>query len=327
MNDNDKRGCPCLYLIVPCYNEEEIIRSSAAILKEKMMGLISSGDIKKTSRIMFVDDGSRDETHSILTDLAHGDHIFSVVSLIGNRGQQNAILAGLMTAKRADAVITIDADLQQDVEAIDDFLRCYKNGAEVVYGVRRNRDADGFFKRMTASGYYTLMHMMGCDVIRNHADYRLISRKVIDALSLYDETNLFLRGLIPTMGFPSDIVYCDVKKRTGGSSKYTLAKMIRLATDGITSFSIRPLRIISFIGFLIVFLSACLTVWSFIEWMLGRNVRGYTTLILVQLFSSGTILLSLGVIGEYVGKIYTEAKKRPKYIIDSVICGDPEDED
>ena len=263
----------------------------------------------------------------ILTDLTRKDSRFALVRLVGNRGQQNAIMAGLMTAKVPDIVITIDADLQQDVEKIDEFIRCYKNGAEVVYGIRKNRDSDGIFKKFTALGYYNFMHLMGSDVIKNHADYRLISRKVIDALSMYDETNLFLRGLIPTMGFPSDMVYCDVKKVKGRKSKYTLTKMIKLATDGITSFSIRPLRLISILGFGVVFLSICLTVFSIVEYFLNRNVRGYTTLLLVLLFSSGTILLSLGVIGEYIGKIYTETKKRPKYIIDSVICRDLNDED
>ena len=324
--DDNARNCPCLYLVVPYYNEEEIIAQSAEVLMNKIERLIQAGEIRKNSKVMFVDDGSTDNTPLILTELARRDSRFALVCLVGNRGQQNAILAGLMTAKYADIAITIDADLQQDVEAMDEFIKCYKNGAEVVYGIRKNRDSDGFFKKFSALGYYNFMHMMGSDVIKNHADYRLISRKVIDALSMYDETNLFLRGLIPTMGFPSDKVYCDVKRRSGGKSKYTLAKMIRLATDGITSFSIRPLRIISFIGFNVVLFSIIMTIISIVEYFLNKNVRGYTTLLLVLLFSSGTILLSLGVIGEYVGKIYVETKKRPKFIIDSVICRELDDE-
>ena len=325
--DGALRNRPCLYLVVPCYNEEEILSQTADILKEKIDRLIQAEKISKCSRIMFVNDGSSDGTLSILVDIAHRDDHFAIVSLTGNRGQQNAIWAGLMTAKKADVVITIDADLQQDIEAFDKFLECYKNGAEVVYGIRKNREGDGVFKRASALSYYRFLHMMGIDVIKNHSDYRLISRKVIDALSMYNESNLFLRGLIPTLGFPSDVVYYDVKKRTKGKSKYTLDKMILLGTDGITSLTTRPLRLISVLGVAVVFLSIFNAIWCTVDLINGRVINGYTMVLLVLLFASGVILVSLGIIGEYVGKIYVEAKKRPRYIIDSVILRDSQDED
>ena len=313
------RELPVLYLVVPCYNEEEIILESAGIMKAKMSELMASGAIGKSSRILFVNDGSKDNTFKLLSEAAHKDPIYILVSLVGNSGHQNALWAGIMNASKADIVITIDADLQQDIDAIDEFLKCYKAGAEVVYGVRNDRSSDGAFKKLTALGYYKLMQVMGSRVLKNHADYRLISRKVIEALKKYNESNLFLRGLIPSLGFPSDIVYFDVKERTGGESKYTLAKMFRLATDGITSFTIRPLRIISFLGFITMLFSVGFMIFSVVEWVQGKNVPGYTTLLLVTLFMSGIILMSLGVLGEYMGKIYIETKNRPKYLIDCVI--------
>jgi glycosyltransferase involved in cell wall biosynthesis len=319
------RELPVLYLVVPCYNEEEIILESASVMKGKIEGLISSGTIGKNSRILFVNDGSKDNTFKLLSDLAKEDNTYIVVSLVGNTGHQNALWAGIMTASKADIVITIDADLQQDINALGEFIECYKNGAEVVYGVRNDRSSDGAFKKLTALTYYKLMQIMGSRVLKNHADYRLISRKVIDALKEYNESNLFLRGLIPSLGFPSDIVYFDTKERTGGETKYTLSKMFKLATDGITSFTIRPLRIISFTGFITMLFSIILAIISIIEWLQGKNVPGYTTLLLVTLFMSGIILLSLGVIGEYLGKIYLETKNRPKYLIDCVISKDMDD--
>lgn len=321
------RELPDLYLVVPCYNEEEIILESAAIMKNKISDLISQGTIGKKSRIMFVNDGSKDNTFNLLSDAARKDPVYILVSLVGNTGHQNALWAGIMTASKADIVITIDADLQQDINAIDDFVKCYKNGADVVYGVRNTREGDGFFKKFTALSYYKFMHLMGSKILENHADYRLISRKVINALRQYNESNLFLRGLIPSLGFPSDIVYFDTKERTGGETKYTLSKMFKLATDGITSFTIRPLRIISFTGFFTMLFSIILAIISIVEWLQGKNVPGYTTLLLVTLFMSGIILLSLGVIGEYLGKIYLETKNRPKYLIDCVISRDTENPD
>lgn len=323
-NDNSRMS-PILILVVPCYNEEEIIKKSAAVLADKIRRLAGDGTVSAKSRILFVDDGSRDNTLSILHALCHEDKIYSVVKLAGNSGHQNAILAGMMTAKdTADIVVTIDADLQQDIEVLDDFIAKYKEGCEVVYGVRRDRNSDGWAKKTTASLYYKLMRALGSAVIPNHADYRLISSKALKALSDYSEVNLFLRGLIPTMGFSSDIVYFDVKEREAGTSKYTLKKMLTLAMDGITSFSTRPLHIIGVAGVIVVFLAVILCIISVIDWIYGKNVPGYTTLLIVTLVATGAILLSLGVIGEYIAKIYMETKRRPHYIIDSVIWQEPQ---
>ncbi len=311
---------PTLYLVVPCYNEEEVIEKSAAVIKDKMMRLIDDGRITHESKALFVNDGSTDNTLRMLHDLSKQDPFYGVLSFAGNYGHQSAILAGMMEARHyADAVVTIDADLQQDIEALDDFLAAYMSGCEVVYGVRNDRKTDGFMKRATATMYYKLMHLLGSSAITNSADYRLMSVKALDALSEYEESSLFLRGLIPTMGFTSDVVYFDVKAREAGQSKYTVKKMMRLAIDGITSCSIRPLRIIGALGFVTVLATLVMIVISLIDWIKGRNVPGYTTMVIVMLALGGVILLSLGVIGEYVGKSYMEAKHRPRYIIDSVV--------
>lgn len=322
-----KITCPILYLVVPCYNEQEIITKSVQVLMDKINRLERKKVISVNSRVMFVNDGSTDGTLRILYELASDNKMISVVNLSGNYGHQSAILSGMMTAKRADIVVTIDADLQQDIEALDQFIESYKKGAEVVYGIRNDRNTDGAFKRVTALGYYKLMQVMGSKVIKNHADYRLVSRKVLNALAEYKESNLFLRGLIPTMGFPSDIVYFDVKEREAGESKYTLSKMLTLAMDGITSFTARPLHMIAGLGALVMMFSLVMIVISIIEWSQGKNVPGYTTLLVVILILFGVTLLSLGVIGEYIGKIYMETKARPKYIIDSVILKEDADED
>ncbi len=315
-----ERTTPVLYLVVPCYNEEEVIEKSAQVLGDKLRRLAQAGKIGEDSKVMFVNDGSKDRTLLLLHRIAAQDALFSVVSLAGNYGHQSAILAGMMTARQyADAVVTIDADLQQDIEALDKFLESYMAGSEVVYGVRNDRHSDGFFKKSTATMYYRLMHLLGNKVITNHADYRLMSKKALDALSEYEETNLFLRGLIPTMGFPSDVVYFDVKAREAGHSKYTLSKMVTLAMDGITSMSVRPLRLISGLGFIVFVFSFVMSVISLVDWTRGYNVPGYTTTMIVSLLIGGITLLSLGIIGEYVGKIYMETKHRPRYIIDTFV--------
>ncbi len=315
-----KRTVPVLYLVVPCYNEEEVIEKSAQVLGDKIRRLMNAGQIAAGSKVMFVNDGSKDRTLELLHKAAAQDRIFSVVSLSGNYGHQSAILAGMMTARQyADAVVTIDADLQQDIEALDKFLKSYMDGSEVVYGVRNDRHSDGVFKKGSATLYYNLMHLLGSKVITNHADYRLMSRKALDALAEYKETNLFLRGLIPTMGFASDVVYFDVKAREAGHSKYTLSKMMTLAMDGITSMSTRPLRMISALGFIVFVFSFVMSIISLVDWMQGKNVPGYTTTMIVSLLIGGITLLSLGIIGEYVGKIYMETKHRPRYIIDTVV--------
>ena len=309
-----------LYLVVPCYNEEEIIESSIKKLDEKIRRLIASDKISAKSKIVFVNDGSRDKTLEILHREAKSNSLISVISFSTNFGHQSAILAGMLSSVNcADMVITIDADLQQDIEALDDFIACYENGCEIVYGVRTDRDSDSFFKKFTATMYYKLLHWLGCDIITNHADYRLMSSKALKALQQYDEVNLFLRGLIPTLGFQSDIVYFEVKKREAGSSKYTLKKMVQLATDGITSLSVKPLRIIIALGLITCVFSVMMMIFSLIGWIQGNNIPGYTTSLLVSLILGGVTLLSLGIIGEYVGKIYMETKGRPRYIIDSMI--------
>lgn len=314
-----------LYLVVPCYNEEEIIESSIHKLDEKMRRLITEKKISPKSKVVFVNDGSKDRTLEILHREAKKNVMISVISFSTNFGHQSAILAGMLSsANYADMVITIDADLQQDIEALNDFISCYENGCEIVYGVRTDRDSDSFFKKFTATMYYKLLHWLGCDIITNHADYRLMSSKAIKALEQYKEVNLFMRGLVPTLGFQSDIVYFEVKKREAGSSKYTLKKMLQLATDGITSLSVKPLRIIIGLGLFTCLFSVFMMIFSLVNWIQGNNIPGYTTSILISLIMGGVTLLSLGIIGEYIGKIYMESKGRPRYIIESMVWNDKE---
>lgn len=309
-----------LYLVVPCYNEEEIIERTIEKLREKMNRLIAEKKISPKSKVMFVNDGSRDKTLSMLHKAAKEDSMISVLGFSTNFGHQSAILAGMMYSREhADMVVTIDADLQQDIEALDDFIACYMKGCEVVYGVRNDRSADNFFKKFTATTYYKLLHWLGCDIITNHADYRLMSKKALDALSEYKEVNLFMRGLVPTMGFPSDVVYFDVKEREAGSSKYTLKKMMTLAIDGVTSLSVKPLRMIMGLGMLACLFAFCMLIFIFIDWLNGNTVPGYATTIMTPLIMEGVTLISLGIIGEYIGKIYMESKGRPRYIIDTFV--------
>ncbi len=327
-NTNTGRAIPILYLVVPCYNEEEVIEKSARVLGDKVRRLQRAGRIAAGSKVMFVNDGSRDRTLRLLHEAAARDALFTVISLAGNYGHQSAILAGMMTARQyADAVVTIDADLQQDIEALDKFIDSYMAGSEVVYGVRNDRHSDGIFKKGSATLYYSLMHLLGSRVITNHADYRLMSKKALDALSEYKETNLFLRGLIPTMGFPSDVVYFDVKAREAGHSKYTLNKMMTLAMDGITSMSTRPLRMISVLGLGVFLFSCVMLIINLVDWARGNNVPGYTTTMAVSLLIGGITLLSLGIIGEYIGKIYMETKHRPRYIIDTFVWKEEKPQD
>ena len=317
--ENNKRG-NILYLVVPCYNEEEIIERSIEKLKEKVNRLIREEKISPKSKIMFVNDGSRDRTLSMLHKAAKEDSMISVLGFSTNFGHQSAILAGMMYSREyADMVVTIDADLQQDIEALDEFIACYMNGCEVVYGVRNDRSADKFFKKTTATMYYRLLHWLGCDIITNHADYRLMSKKALNALSEYKEVNLFMRGLVPTMGFPSDVVYFDVKEREAGTSKYTLKKMLTLAVDGVTSLSIKPLRMIMGLGVLACLFAFGMMIFIFVDWLNGNTVPGYATSIMTPLIMEGVTLISLGIIGEYVGKIYMESKARPRYIIDTFV--------
>lgn len=309
-----------LYLVVPCYNEEEIIERTIEKLLDKLGRLVNEGKVRADSKVMFVNDGSKDNTLSLLHEAAKRDRRICVLGFSTNFGHQNAILAGMLQSlEYADMVVTIDADLQQDIEALDEFIACYDMGCEVVYGIRNNRSSDGLFKKTTASLYYKLLQWLGCEIIPNHADYRLMSKRAIEILAEYKEVNLFIRGLVPTLGLPSDVVYFDVKKREAGTSKYTLKKMIQLATDGITSLSIKPLRIITAIGFVTCVFGAGMGIYCLIDWMYGNTVPGYTTTLLVTLIMNGATLLSLGIIGEYLGKLYLEAKGRPRYIIESFV--------
>lgn len=317
-----------LYLVVPCYNEEEVLRHAAEVMREKMQRLCAEGKVSARSKIMFVNDGSKDDTWKIIVELCREDSIFSGVCLSKNYGHQKAILAGMMEAKaHADMVVTIDADLQQDIEALDRFIESYQNGSEIVYGIRNDRNTDGFFKKITATGFNGLMGALGCNVMKNHADYRLLSKTALEALSEYKEVNLFLRGLIPTMGFPSDVVYFDVKEREAGHSKYTLQKMMALAIDGITSMSTRPLRMITILGFLVSIFSFVMIIICLVDWAMGRNLQGYTTTLVGSLLIGGLTIFSLGVVGEYVGKIYLETKERPRYFISAAIWKEDDSEE
>lgn len=323
-----KREIASLYLVVPCYNEEEIIEQSIHILMEKMQALIKENKIKKDSKVMFVNDGSHDKTLALLHAAAKQNKMISVLSFSKNFGHQSAILAGMMTAREyADAVVTLDADLQQDINALDVFLDKYYEGCEIVYGIRNDRDSDGVFKKATALAYYKLLHWLGCDIMTNHADYRLMSKKSLEALADFKEANLFLRGLVPQLGFQSDVVYFDVKKREAGTSKYTLKKMVALAVNGITSLSIKPLRMISGLGMLIFLFSAAMGIICIVDWANGNTVPGYATSVIVSLIMGGVTLLSLGIIGEYIGKIYLETKERPRYIVESFIWSKEEEND
>lgn len=314
-----------LYLVVPCYNEEEVLDKTAGVLKEKMERLQKAGRISPKSKVMFVNDGSKDRTWPMICQWTKRDSLFAGLCFSRNYGHQSAILAGMMAARtRADAVVTIDADLQQDIEALDSFLDCYEKGCDIVYGVRNDRNTDGFFKKATAGIFYKLMHALGCKTITNHADYRLMSKKALNALAEFKETNLFLRGLIPTMGFQSDIVYFNVKEREAGQSKYTFKKMMTLAVDGITSMSTRPLQLIMLLGFLTCLLSAGIFISCIVDWVHGRVVPGWTTTVASTCLIGGMMLLSQGIIGEYIGKIYMESKGRPRYIIDAIILREEE---
>lgn len=319
MEEQQRRG-NTLYLVVPCYNEDDILYHTAQVMQDKLDRLIEENKISNKSKVMFVNDGSSDSTWKIIEGLCKQNSFFSGISFSRNYGHQSAILAGMMAARmHADMVITIDADLQQDIEVLDEFISCYQSGCEIVYGVRNDRDTDGFLKKISANVFYGLMHLLGCKVMSNHADYRLLSKRALDALAEHKEVNLFLRGLIPTMGFQSDVVYFDVKKREAGQSKYTLKKMVALATDGITSMSTRPIQIITILGFLVSLFSLIMIIYCIIDWFSGRNVPGYTTSLVVSLLMGGLTIFSLGIVGEYVGKIYLETKARPRYIVESFI--------
>ena len=309
-----------IYLVLPCYNEEEVLHETASRLKVKMEQLKSENKITEDSRITFVDDGSKDRTWSIIEELNQSDDIFAGVKLSRNKGHQNALLAGLMTVKdHCDAAISLDADLQDDSNVIDKFIDKFIDGCDVVYGVRSDRSTDTFFKRTTAQGFYKVMSMLGVDIVYNHADYRLMSKRALNELEKFEEVNLFLRGLVPLIGFKSDIVTYERNERFAGESKYPLKKMISFAFEGITSFSVKPIRFILDIGMLMFTTSLLFLVYFLILWATGKTVQGWATIVISIWMLGGIQLLCLGVIGEYIGKIYMESKKRPKFIIDKFL--------
>ena len=313
-------GNDILYLVIPCYNEEAVLHETAKQLLEKMNSMFERGMISRESKIMFVNDGSKDKTWEIIEELHASNPIYSGVKLSRNKGHQNALLAGLMTAKeKADMTISLDADLQDDVDVIEQMVEKYYQGNDVVYGVRSARKTDTFFKKFTAQGFYKLMQAMGVEIVYNHADYRLMSKRAMEGLSQFKEVNLFLRGIVPLIGYKSDVVTYERHERFAGESKYPLKKMLAFATDGITSFSIKPIRLITTCGILIFAISLVMLLYFLIVHFMGRTVAGWTSMIVSIWAIGGLQLLAIGIVGEYIGKIYLETKERPKYIIETVL--------
>ncbi len=307
---------PTLYIVIPCYNEEQVLPITCKLFLGKIISLITLGKISDGSRIMFVNDGSKDKTWDIITSLAKSDEHYMGISQSRNRGHQNAVLAGLMEAKdHCDITISIDCDGQDDINAMDQMVDAYLDGCEVVYGVRSKRDTDTFFKRFTAEGFYKLMNWMGAEVVFNHADYRLISSRVLQELANFKEANIFLRGMVPLVGFKSTSVYYERHERIAGESHYPLKKMLALAFDGITSLSVKPIRMITGLGAFFAVISFIGVIWAIIMSFSGNTVSGWASTVCIVCFMGGIQLLCLGVIGEYIGKIYLETKGRPRYII------------
>ncbi len=310
-----------LFLVIPCYNEQEVLHETSRQLKEKMNSLISAGKISNESRIVFVDDGSKDKTWSIISELHDSDKIFRGIKLSRNKGHQNALLAGLMTVKNeCDAAISLDADLQDDINAIDAMVDKFVNGGcDIVYGVRSARKTDTFFKKFTAESFYKLMAKMGVEVTYNHADYRLMSRRALDGLEQFGEVNLFLRGIVPMIGYKSDVVYYERHERMAGESKYPLKKMISFAMEGITSLSVKPIRMITALGVGIFTISIIMLIYFLIRHFMDETVEGWTSIVVSVWAIGGLQLLAIGIIGEYIGKIYLETKHRPKFIVDKYL--------
>ena len=312
----ERKKIPSLYIVIPCYNEEEVLLITSKLFLEKIHQLVSAGKITDDSRVLFVNDGSKDRTWEIIRQLAAEDKHYIGICQSHNRGHQNAVLAGLMEAKdRCDITISIDCDGQDDINAMDDMGEEYLNGCEVVYGVRSKRETDTFFKRFTAEGFYKLLNWMGAEVVYNHADYRLISSRVLQEFQNFKEVNIFLRGMIPLVGFKSTSVYYERAERIAGESHYPLKKMLALAFDGITSLSVKPIRMITSFGLLVAVLSFIGIIWAVVGTFLGHTVAGWSSMICIVCFIGGIQMLCLGIIGEYIGKIYLETKHRPRYII------------
>ncbi len=309
-----------LYLVIPCYNEEEVLLETKKRLKIKMTDLIKNKVVSPHSKIVFVNDGSLDNTWNLILDFHKKDRLFTGINLSRNRGHQNALLAGLMTVKDdADMVITLDCDLQDDIDVIDKFIEEYNNGNDIVYGVRKSRQKDTFFKRNSAIMLYKLMHILGIEVIYNHADYRLMSKRAILCLEKFKEVNLFLRGIVPLIGYKYSVVYYDRQERFAGKSKYSLKKMLSFALDGITSFTIKPIRLIVLLGFMIFLISIIMLVYTLIRHFSGQTIIGWLSVMTSVWAIGGLQLFSIGIIGEYIGKIYLETKARPRYIIDEYL--------
>ena len=309
-----------LYIVVPCYNEEEVLPETSKRLKIKLEQLMAADKISRDSRIMFVNDGSKDRTWELISLLHEKCPLFCGVDLTRNRGHQNALLAGLMTAKdRADMVISMDADLQDDIDAVDAMVEKYLDGVDIVYGVRSSRKKDTFFKRTTAEAFYRLMNAMGADTVFNHADYRLMSRRALEGMARFKEVNLFLRGIVPMIGYRTDTVEYERGERFAGESKYPLKKMIAFALEGITSLSVKPLRLITGLGFGVFAVSIIMIIYNIIRWAMGATVAGWASLSCSVWLIGGLILLALGVVGEYMGKVYLEIKERPRFLIREIL--------
>ena len=309
-----------LYLVLPCYNEEAVLHETCKRLTEKLSGMIKNGQVSQDSKMVFVDDGSKDKTWPIISELHQHNPLVLGIKLSRNKGHQNALLAGLMTVRnKCDMAISMDADLQDDIDAVDRFVEKYKQGCDVVYGVRSARKTDTFFKRFTAESFYRFMNTLGVEVVFNHADYRLMSRRALNALENFKEVNLFLRGIVPLIGFKSDVVTYERNERFAGESKYPLKKMLNFAFEGITSFSVKPIRMITALGFIIFSISILMLIYFLVVFCLGKTVAGWTSIVISVWAIGGLQLLATGIIGEYIGKTYMETKARPKFIVDEFL--------
>lgn len=309
-----------VYLVIPCYNEQEVLEETNKRLRDKMRRMMDAGQVAPESKIMYVDDGSKDDTWKLIARFNEQDSMVQGVKLSRNRGHQNALLAGLMTAKdQCDCVISLDADLQDDIEVLDEFIQKFEEGCDIVYGVRKKRDTDSAFKRGSAQAFYKFMRFMGVDIIYNHADYRLLSRRALLSLEEFGEVNLFLRGIVPQIGYKTGVVEYERHERFAGESKYPLKKMLAFAFDGVTSFSIKPIRMITILGLVIFLVSLVMLVYSLYRFATGNTLIGWTSTIMSVWLLGGLQLMAIGIIGEYIGKTYMETKKRPKYIIETIL--------
>lgn len=311
-----------LYIVIPCYNEQEVLPETVSRLRQKLEALTAAGTVSDESRLVFVNDGSKDHTWELITQYHQEDPHVQGIDLSRNRGHQNALLAGLMTVRdRADCVISMDADLQDDIDAVDAMLEKYEDGCDIVYGVRSSRKRDTAFKRMTAEGFYRLLRSFGVEVVFNHADYRLMSRRALEGLSEFREVNLFLRGIVPMIGYRHDCVYYERKERFAGESKYPLKKMLAFAFEGITSLSIKPIRMILSVGVLLFFVSIAMLIYSLVQYCRGQVTPGWTSIMFSVWAIGGIQLIAIGIIGEYIGKVYLETKQRPRYLIREYLDG------